>query len=78
MPRGTQKTEEQRIQFLEEQIMEMESRKAKINEKIKELNEQKRTILDLQQQKKLEEIQKFIMKSNKTPDEILEILKTAG
>ncbi len=78
MPRGTQKTEEQRIQFLEEQITEMESRKAKINEKIKELNEQKQAILDSQQQKKLEEIQKFILKSNKTPDEILEMLKTAG
>ena len=75
MSRGTQKTDEERLQTLNDQITEMESRKATIDEKIKSLAEQKQVILDQQQQKKLEEIQKFISKSGKTPEEILEILK---
>jgi len=77
MSRGTQKTDEERLQTLNDQITEMESRKATIDEKIKSLAEQKQVILDQQQQKKLEEIQKFISKSGKTPEEILEILKRA-
>lgn len=75
MPRGAQKTDEEKLQILDDQIAEMESRKTKLDEKIREFNEQKQTILDQQQQRKLEEIQKFILKSGKTPEEILEILK---
>ena len=75
MSRGTQKTDEERLQILNDQITELESRKTTIDEKIKSLNEQKQVVLDQQQQKKLEEIQKFISKSGKTPEEILEILK---
>ena len=78
MSRGIQKTDEEKLQILDEQITELESRKLKIDEKIKSLNEQKQAVLDQQQQKKLEELQKFISRSGKTPEEILEIIKRAG
>lgn len=78
MSRGVQKTDEERLQILNEQIAELESRKGAIDEKIKKINEQKQAVLDQQQQKKLEDIQKFISKSGKTPEEILEILNRAG
>lgn len=78
MSRGVQKTNEERLQILEEEIAELEFRKSKIDEKIKSLNEQKQVILDQQRQKKLEELQSFIVKLGKSPEEILELLKTAG
>lgn len=78
MSRGVQKTNEERLQILEEEIAELEFRKSKIDEKIKGLNEQKQAILDQQRQKKLEELQSFIVKLGKSPEEILELLKTAG
>ncbi|HHV32970.1 hypothetical protein [Caproiciproducens sp. LBM24188] len=77
MPRGVQKTDEQKLQILDAQIAELESRKTKIEEKIKALNDQKQVIFDQQQQKKLEELQKFISRLGKTPEEVLEILKKA-
>jgi len=77
VPRGVQKTDEQKLQILDAQIAELESRKTKIEEKIKALNDQKQVIFDQQQQKKLEELQKFISRLGKTPEEVLEILKKA-
>lgn len=71
MSRGTQKSDEERLQILDDQVAELESKKNAIDEKIKGLGEQKQVILDQQQQKKLKEIQRFISKSGKTPKKFL-------
>ncbi|MGX8701349.1 hypothetical protein [Caproiciproducens sp.] len=78
MPRGASKTDEQKLQALDDQISEMESRKAKIDEKIAELNEQKQAIIDEQEKKKLVELQNLINKIGKTPEEIINILKSSS
>ncbi|MGX8709701.1 hypothetical protein ACRQU7_13270 [Caproiciproducens sp. R1] len=78
MSRGTQKTDEERLQILDEEIAKLESRKIKMDEKIEGFNKRKEAILNQQKQKKLEELQKFISKSGKSPEEILEMIKRAG
>lgn len=78
MSRGVQKTDEERLQLLEQEIAELESRKSRIEEKIKGLNERKQEVLEREHQKKLEELQSFIGSLGKSPEEILSILKTAG
>lgn len=75
MTRGVQKTDEEKLQALDDQIAELADRKDKIQFKIDDLNQQKQSILDEQNHKKLEEIQKLITESGRTPDEILAILK---
>lgn len=75
MPRGKQKSDEQKLQELDNQIAEMESRKATLDDKIKSLKADKKAILDAQNAKKLEELQEFISKTGKSPDEIMAILK---
>lgn len=75
MPRGKQKSDEQKLQELDNQIAKMESRKASIDNKIKDLKAQKKAIIDAQNAKKLEELQSFIESTGKSPDEIMVILK---
>jgi hypothetical protein len=65
MSRGKQKSDEEKLQLIDDQI----------DEKIKALNGQKKAIFDEQQQKKVEALQEFIDKSGKSPDEIMAILK---
>lgn len=75
MPRGKQLTIEEKLQRIDDQITDEETKKSKIDGKIKDLKAQKQAILDAQNQKKLEELQEFISKTGKSPDEILGILK---
>lgn len=75
MPRGKQLTIEEKLQRIDDQIADEETKKSKIDEKIKDLKAQKQAILDAQNQKKLEELQEFISKTGKSPDEIMTILK---
>ena len=75
MPRGKQKSDEEKLQLIDDQISVEEAKKSKIDEKIKALNDQKKAIFDEQQQKKVEALQEFIDKSGKSPDEIMTILK---
>ena len=75
MSRGKQKSDEERLQLIDDQIAAEEAKKSKIDEKIKALNDQKKAIFDEQQQKKVEALQEFIDKSGKSPDEIMAILK---
>lgn len=75
MSRGKQKSDEEKLQLIDDQISVEEAKKSKIDEKIKALNGQKKAIFDEQQQKKVEALQEFIDKSGKSPDEIMAILK---
>ncbi|MCI1964528.1 MAG: hypothetical protein LKJ17_00095 [Oscillospiraceae bacterium] len=75
MPRGKQKSDEEKLQLIDDQISVEETKKSKIDEKIKALNDQKKAIFDEQQHKKIEVLQEFIDKSGKSPDEIMAILK---
>lgn len=75
MPRGKAKSDEDKLQELDNQIAEMESRKASIDNKIKDFKAQKKAIIDAQNTKKLEELQEFISSTGKSPDEIMAILK---
>ena len=75
MPRGKQLTDEEKLQRIDDQIADEETKKTKIDERIKDLKAQKQAILDTQNQKKLEELQEFIGKTGKSPDEIMAILK---
>lgn len=75
MPRGKAKNDEEKLEELDNQIAEIESKKAALDEKIKDLKAQEKAILDVQDAKKLEELQEFISKTGKSPDEILSILK---
>lgn len=75
MPRGVQKSIDDRLLEIGEQISEMEVRKEKIQEKIKELKQKKETVLSDQRQKRLEELNDALTQSGKTPEEILQILK---
>ena len=75
MPRGKQLTIEEKLQRIDDQIADEETIKSKIDEKIKDLKAQKQAILDAQNQKKLEELQEFMSKTGKSPDEIMTILR---
>lgn len=75
MPRGKAKSDEEKLQELDQQIAEIESRKAALDDKIKDLKNQKKAISDAQNAKKLEELQQFISQTGRTPDEIMAILK---
>ncbi len=75
MSRGKQKSDEERLQLIDDQIAAEEAKKSKIDEKIKALNDQKKAIFDEQKAKKVEALQEFIDKSGKSPDEIMAILK---
>jgi uncharacterized protein YoaH (UPF0181 family) len=75
MARGKQKSDEEKLQLIDNQISAEEAKKSKIDEKIKALNGQKKAIFDEQQQKKVEALQEFIIKTGKSTDEIMAILK---
>ena len=75
MPRGVQKTDEEKLQAIDNQITEMEDRKAKIQNTINRLNAKRKEVLQNVHNKKLEELAKVLESSGKTPDDILEMLK---
>ena len=75
MPRGKAKSDEEKLQELDRQIAEIESRKVALDDKIKDLKNQKKAICDSKNAKKLEELQQFISQTGRTPDEIMAILK---
>lgn len=75
MARGVKQTDEQKLESIENQILEMEDRKAKIQATISNLKAQKKEILDSIEQKKLSEIAQLLEASGKTADDVLAILK---
>lgn len=77
MPRGVQKSIEDRISAIQDEINEMTERRDNIQAKIDELEAKMQSLLDEQEAKKLKEIQKLISQSGKSPEEILDMLKTA-
>lgn len=77
MPRGVQKSIEDRISAIQDEINEMTERRDNIQAKIDELEAKMQSLLDEQEAKKLREIQKLISQSGKSPEEILDMLKTA-
>lgn len=77
MPRGVQKSIEDRIAAIQMEIDEMVVRRNNIQSKIDDLEAKKQALFDLQQAEKLKEIQKIIAASGKSTDEILQMLKGA-
>jgi predicted nuclease with TOPRIM domain len=75
MPRGVQKTDEERLEIVEREIATMEERKAKIQNAISDLNSQKKEILKDIRLKKLEQISQVLDETGKSPDDVLELLK---
>ena len=75
MPRGTTKTTEEKLKIIEQEITEMEERKAKIQSKISDLNSQRKELQSMIDQKKLIELSNIIEQSGKSPEEILAMLK---
>lgn len=76
MPRGTAKTDEQKLEVIEVQLSELETRKGKIQNSITELNSQKKQILSSIRAKKLDELSKVLDEAGKTPDDVLRMLNT--
>ena len=76
MPRGAKKSEEQLLESIDKEIAEMESRKTKIDITLKNLNEQRKEILQSIKTKKLAELAKVLDQTGKTPEDILEMLKS--
>lgn len=77
MPRGVQKSIEDRIAAVESEIDELVARRTNIQSKIDDLESKKQALLDEQEAEKLKEIQKIIAASGKSTDEILQMLKGA-
>jgi anion-transporting ArsA/GET3 family ATPase len=75
MPRGKQKTIEDRISDIDSDIQEVEAKKAKLDEKIKALNGQKQELLDEIQHQKLQELQSIIEESGITVEEAIQRLQ---
>lgn len=75
MPRGKQKTIEDRISDIDSDIQEVEAKKAKLDEKIKALNGQKQELLDEIQHQKLQELQSIIEESGITVEEAIQKLQ---
>lgn len=77
MPRGVQKSIEDRIAAVQSEIDEMLVRRNNIQSKIDDLESKKQSLLDEQENEKLKEIQTIIAASGKSTDEILQMLKDA-
>lgn len=77
MPRGVQKSIEDRVAAVESEIDELVARRTNIQSKIDDLESKKQALLDEQEAEKLKEIQKIIAASGKSTDEILQMLKGA-
>lgn len=77
MPRGVQKSIEDRIAAVQSEIDEMIVRRNNIQSKIDDLEVNKQSLLNEQETEKLKEIQKIIASSGKSTDEILQMLKGA-
>ncbi len=77
MPRGVQKSIEDRIAAVQSEIDELTARRNNIQSKIDDLETKKQAIFDEQETIKLKEIQKIIAESGKTPNEVLQMLKEA-
>lgn len=77
MPRGVQKSIEDRIAAVQSEIDEMLVRRNNIQSKIDDLEAKKQSLLDEQENEKLKEIQTIIAASGKSTDEILQMLKDA-
>ncbi len=77
MPRGVrvQRTDDERLQIINQDIAEMTNRRNTIQAKIDKLNAQKKEILVSIEQKKLAELADVLAKTGKTPDDILNMLK---
>jgi prefoldin subunit 5 len=77
MPRGVQKSIEDRIAAVQSEIDELTARRNNVQKKIDDLEVKKQSLLDEHEQEKIKEIQKIIATSGKTPDEVLKMLQGA-
>lgn len=77
MPRGVQKSIEDRISAVQSEIDELVTRRNNVQAKIDDLETKKQDLLDEVEQEKLKEIQKLISQSGKSSEEILQMLKGA-
>lgn len=76
MPRGKQRSIEDRLADVDQEISELKERKSKIDEKISELNKQRESILDEQKMQKLGELSDFLSANNLTPEQLMSMVKT--
>lgn len=74
MPRGVQKSVEERIQLLQDAIQEQEDRKSKVDTKIAELKQQLEPLLNEQELNKLKDVKAVIDSTGLSPDEVIKKL----
>jgi predicted nuclease with TOPRIM domain len=75
MARGIRQSDEEKLQSIDQELATMEDKKAKIQNSINELNNERKEILNSMRIKKLELISQVLEETGKTPDDILEMLK---
>lgn len=75
MPRGVQKTVEEKLQIIDRQIAETEAKKSKIQNTLNELNNRRKEVMQTIQNKKLQELSKMLDSVGKSPEDIITMLK---
>ncbi|HBT63983.1 MAG TPA: hypothetical protein DEB10_04910 [Ruminococcaceae bacterium] len=75
MPRGVQKTVEEKLQIIDRQIAETEAKKTKIQNTLNELNNRRKEVMQTIQNKKLQELSKMLDSVGKSPEDIITMLK---
>ena len=75
MPRGVQKTVEEKLQIIDRQIAETEAKKTKIQNTLNELNNRRKEVMQTIQNKKLQELSKMLDSVGKSPEDIIAMLK---
>lgn len=74
MPRGVQKSVEERIAVIDKEIGEMNERQKNIGTKIKNLEAKKQMLLDEKKQSKLAELASLLEESRLSPEEAIQRL----
>lgn len=76
MARGVKQTDEEKLEVIEKEIAELESRKAGIQAKINERKESKRELENTIKLNKLSSIQEVLDSTGMTPEDLLELIKS--
>ncbi|MCY1714361.1 hypothetical protein [Caproiciproducens galactitolivorans] len=74
MPRGVQKSVEERIAVIDQEIGEMNERQKNIETKIKNLEAKKQMLLNEKKQSKLAELASLLEESKLSPEEAIQKL----
>ena len=74
MPRGVQKSVEERIAVIDKEIEEMSERQRNIQMKIKDLEAKKQSLLNEKKQSKLAELADLLEESKLSPEEVIKKL----